>query len=193
MKRKPEDRASEPCREADAAEAGEGSPEAGEDTPSELEQLKEQVKEYERRLLRLQADFDNYRKRMTREQSRWGEDARAELVGSLLPVLDDLERALEQEGDPESIRQGISMIRRQLLETLGKYGVKPIQAQGQAFDPNYHDAVMVEESEEHPEGTVLEEFRTGYTLGERLIRPCAVKVARCPQDEESQNKEVDDR
>lgn len=162
----------------------------------ELDQTRQALQDYERRLLRLQADFDNFRKRMQKEQARWGEEAQLELVKSLLPVVDNLERALDQEGgDPDSIRQGVEMIYRQLREVLGQYGVERIAARGQPFDPNFHEAVMTEETGEEPEGTVLEEFRTGYTMGSRLLRPCSVKVASRSREEDKREdsaREEDD-
>jgi len=161
----------------------------------ELDQTRQALQDYERRLLRLQADFDNFRKRMLKEQARWGEEAQLELVKSLLPVVDNLERALDQEGDPDSIRQGVEMIYRQLREVLGQYGVERIAARGQPFDPNFHEAVMTEETGEEPEGTVLEEFRTGYTMGSRLLRPCSVKVASRSREEDKREdsaREEDD-
>ena len=161
----------------------------------ELDQTRQALQDYERRLLRLQADFDNFRKRMLKEQTRWGEEAQLELVKSLLPVVDNLERALDQEGDPDSIRQGVEMIYRQLREVLGQYGVERIPARGQPFDPNFHEAVMTEETGEEPEGTVLEEFRTGYTMGSRLLRPCSVKVASRSREEDKREdsaREEDD-
>jgi molecular chaperone GrpE len=109
------------------------------------------------------------------------EAASADLILELLPLVDDLERALKAEPGPagaETYRRGVELIHRQLLETLRKRGVRPIEALGEDFDPHFHQAVMHEPATGHRDGEVIEELRRGYMLGDRLLRPSMVKVAK---------------
>ena len=132
-------------------------------------------------LLRKQAEFDNYRKRVERERQMVSEAAAASIVEELLPLMDDLERALKTEAAGETAdayRKGVELIHRQLGEILRKRGVRPIEALGADFDPYFHQAVSHEPSEGRREGEVIEEFRRGYMLGDRLLRPSMVKVAK---------------
>jgi molecular chaperone GrpE len=153
------------------------------DQPQDLDQaeLKRQRDEFYERLLRKTAEFDNYRKRTDRERIQLSEAAAADLIQELLPLVDDLERALKADaGGPETeaIRRGVELIQKQLLETLRKRGVTPIDALGADFDPHFHQAVSHEAAEGRREGEVVEEFRRGYMLGDRLLRPAMVKVAK---------------
>jgi molecular chaperone GrpE len=136
-------------------------------------------------LLRRQAEFENYRRRVDRERAETYARSRAEVVLELLPVIDNFERALaslEHSGsDAKSLRQGIELIHRQLNDALAKFGLEPVEAVGQAFDPNVHEAVSAEPSAEHEENTVIAEFERGYRLGEKLLRPAKVKVASTPE------------
>ena len=143
-------------------------------------ELQKQRDDYYDRLLRKTAEFDNYRKRIDRERQQLSEAAAADLLKELLPLVDDMERALKAEAgaDGESIRRGVELIHKQLLDVLRKRGVKPIEALGADFDPHYHMAVAHEPAEAHREGEVTEEFRRGYMLGDRLLRPAMVKVAK---------------
>jgi molecular chaperone GrpE len=144
-------------------------------------ELKQQRDDYYDRLLRKTAEFDNYRKRTERERIQLSEAAAADLLTELLPLVDDLERALKAEpgGDSgEGIRRGVELIHRHLLDILRKRGVKPIEALGADFDPHYHMAVAHEPSEGHRENEVTEELRRGYMLGDRLLRPAVVRVAK---------------
>jgi molecular chaperone GrpE len=131
-------------------------------------------------LLRAAADFDNYRKRIDRERRDLVDYAATELIAEVLPVLDDLERALEQPASPEvaAYRQGVELVHRKMLDLLKKRGVTPIPAAGERFDPNLHEAVVHEVSDAHEEGTITGELRRGYRLKERLLRPAMVKVAK---------------
>jgi molecular chaperone GrpE len=160
--------------------------EAAIDTPdtagSELESLRRERDEAQDRLLRLQAEFDNYRKRMERERRELGDHFAVELLTEFLPVLDDVERALgaaaaSNEPALANHRQGLELIRKQFLELLKRRQVAPIEALGADFDPNVHQAVGQEVSAAHREGEVLEDMRRGYRLGDRLLRPSMVKVA----------------
>ena len=151
--------------------------------PQDLDpaELKQQRDEYYDRLVRKTAEFDNYRKRTDRERIQLSEAAAADLLQELLPLVDDMERALKADTGSEAteaIRRGVELIHKQLLETLRKRGVTPIDALGADFDPHFHMAVSHEPAEGRREGEVVEEFRRGYMLGDRLLRPAMVKVAK---------------
>ena len=142
-------------------------------------ELKKQRDDYYDRLLRKTAEFDNYRKRTDRERLQLSDAVAADLLQELLPLVDDMERALRAEGnDAEAIRKGVELIHKQLVETLRKRGVRPIDALGADFDPHYHMAVAHEPANDRRDGEVIEEFRRGYMLGDRLLRPAMVKVAK---------------
>ena len=147
---------------------------------TEAAELKQQRDEYYDRLLRKTAEFDNYRKRTERERLQLSEAAAADLLTELLPLVDDLERALKAEGGDatDAVRKGVELIHRQLLDILRKRGVRPIEALGADFDPHFHNAVVHEAAEGRREGEVIEEFARGYMLGDRLLRPAMVKVAK---------------
>lgn len=133
------------------------------------------------RLLRKTAEFDNYRKRTDRERLQLADAAAADLIKDMLPLVDDLERAMKADADNEAaapLLRGVAMIHKQLLDTLRKRGVTPIEALGAEFDPHYHQAVAHEHAEGHRENEVIEEFARGYMLGDRLLRPAMVKVAK---------------
>jgi len=127
---------------------------------------------------RTAAEFDNYRKRVERERRERAEGAAADLLRQLLPIVDDFERALQaDEGAGDAYRRGVEIIYRQVTELLRKSGVTPVETVGAAFDPRYHQAVNAEPSSGRPDGEILEEYRRGYMLGDRLLRPAMVKVA----------------
>src|SRR4051812_26817813 len=142
--------------------------------------LRQQRDDYYDRLLRKTAEFDNYRKRTDRERIQLSEAAAADLLTELLPLVDDMERALKAEAgaDDGSIRKGVELIHKQLMDVLRKRGVKPLDALGADFDPHFHMAVSHEPAGGRREGEVVEEFRRGYMLGDRLLRPAMVKVAK---------------
>lgn len=142
---------------------------------AEFEAVSRERDQYLDSLRRLKAEFDNSRKRQERERSRILESASEKLVQELLPVLDNLDRALESEGD---IREGVQATRGQLAEVLANEGLLPVASDGQPFDPNVHEAVMGQPSDEHEEGTVLQTFQRGYLLNGRAIRPAKVVVAK---------------
>lgn len=150
-------------------------------TEPDVSELQKQRDDYYDRLLRKTAEFDNYRKRIERERQQVTEAAAADLIEELLPLVDDLERALKAEAGAEgseAYRRGVELIHRQLLELLRKRGVKPIEALGADFDPHFHQAVAYDPVEGRRDGEVIEEFRRGYLLGDRLLRPAMVKVAK---------------
>ena len=142
---------------------------------AEFEAVMGERDQYLDSLRRLKAEFDNSRKRQERERNRILESASEKLVQELLPVLDNLDRALESEGD---IRGGVQATREQLAEVLANEGLLPVASDGQPFDPNVHEAVMGQPSDEHEEGTVLQTFQRGYLLNGRAIRPAKVVVAK---------------
>ena len=141
----------------------------------ELEATRRERDEYLDALRRLKAEFENSRKRQERERTRILETASERLVAELLPVLDNLDRALEAEGD---IHEGVQAIRAHLVAALGKEGLLPIASDGQPFDPNVHEAVMSQPSDEYEEGTILQTFQRGYLLNGKPIRPAKVVVAK---------------
>jgi molecular chaperone GrpE len=155
------------------------APDAGEAESADAAELKKQRDDYYDRLLRKTAEFDNYRKRTDRERQQLSEAAAADLLTELLPLVDDMQRALRAEGnDADPIRKGVELIHKQLVEILRKRGVRPIEALGADFDPHYHMAVAHEHADDKRDGEVIEEFRRGYMLGDRLLRPAMVKVAK---------------
>ncbi len=142
---------------------------------AEFEAVSAERDQYLDSLRRLKAEFDNSRKRQERERARILESASEKLVQELLPVLDNLDRALESEG---YIREGVRATRDQLADVLANEGLLPVASDGQPFDPNVHEAVMGQPSEDHEEGTVLQTFQRGYLLNGRAIRPARVVVAK---------------
>lgn len=186
----PEDE-KEPDNTAGAAgEPGtpEGQPPSPEEQVDELPALRHALAEktaeaesHFNRLQRLQADFENFRRRSRREQEELISYAAEGLITDLLPVIDNLERALQagaQGGDLASFLEGIQMIYRQLWSLLEKHGLCPLEAAGQPFDPERHHAVMQVETEDLAENTVVEELQKGYRLKDKVIRPSLVKVAK---------------
>jgi molecular chaperone GrpE len=142
--------------------------------------LKRERDDYYDRLLRTTAEFDNYRKRIERERREQADQAIASLLQDLLLVADDFDRALTVESGraPAGYRKGVELIHTKLHELLRKHGVRPIDAVGADFDPAVHQAVLHEPSPGHRDGEVVEEFRRGYMIGDRLLRPAMVKVAK---------------
>ncbi len=132
-------------------------------------------------LLRARAEFDNYRKRTARENEQMRARAAQDLIGDLLPVLDNLERAVAHaDGASGGLAEGVEMVLRQLSDALGRHGVKAIEAVGEPFDPSVHEAVMRKASETHPADVVVEEFQRGYRLGTFVLRPSKVVVSGGP-------------
>ncbi len=142
---------------------------------AEKNRLHEEMAE---RLKRLQADFDNFRRRTRQEKEELSGIVTEEVLLKLLPVIDNFERALSTAGkaDVESLRSGVEMIYRQLFQTLELLGLAPVQAVGESFNPQQHEAVMRVEDEEQADGTIVEEFQKGYMVRNKVIRPSMVKV-----------------
>jgi molecular chaperone GrpE len=152
----------------------------------ELETLRSEKDNLLGRLQRVSADYVNYQKRVQRDASITREFANAELMKSLLGVLDDMERALEaarENHDKEDpFLKGMQLVHDKAMETLGKFGLTAIEAEGKRFDPDKHSAMTQEPSAEHPPMTVLRELQTGYELKGRTLRPSAVVVSKAPED-----------
>nr|WP_281252221.1 nucleotide exchange factor GrpE [Sediminibacillus massiliensis] len=145
----------------------------------EFEALKKEKDELYDRLLRLQAEYDNFRKRTQKEKEADRKYKSQALVTELLPVLDNFERALEteiKEDSTESFIDGVKMVHRQLKDALEKEGVEEVKAEGETFDPNVHQAVMQVEDDQYESNTVVQELQKGYMLKDRVIRPAMVKV-----------------
>jgi molecular chaperone GrpE len=142
--------------------------------------LQRERDDYYDRWVRKTAEFENYRKRIERERREQADQAVVGLLEELLLVVDDFDRALTVEAGEggAAYRKGVELIHAKLQEVLRKYGVRPIEALGTDFDPNLHQAVLHEVSPEHREGEVIGELRRGYLIGERLLRPAMVKVAK---------------
>ena len=144
---------------------------------AEIEALRAQVAEQEDRFLRLCAEYDNFRRRSRQEKDGVYADATADAVKALLPVYDNLERALQQETADEAYKKGVEMTMNQLKEVFARLGITEIEAEGKPFDPNLHNAVMHIEDENLEENTVAQVFQAGFMLGEKVIRFAMVQVA----------------
>ena len=155
-----------------------------ENAPEEAEVVEEteenssqkELEELNDKYLRLVAEYDNYRKRTAKEKEAIYPEAKVSVISSFLPVLDNLERALQSVGD-DPVYEGIKMITKQFVETLKAAGVEEIPALGEKFNPNFHNAVMHVDDENFGENEIVEEFQKGYKMGERIIRYSMVKVA----------------
>ena len=145
--------------------------------PTEVESLQQTIAQQEDKFLRLCAEYDNFRKRTQKEKDAIYADATAAAVSALLPVYDNLERALKQDTADEAYKKGVEMTMNQLKEVFAKLGITEIEAQGQPFDPNLHNAVMHIEDENLGENTVAQVFQAGFMLGEKVIRFAMVQVA----------------
>lgn len=164
---------------ADSKQARDDSnPEVG-NQQDEVNKYKSQAEEYLLMAQRVQADFDNFRRRTVQERDDLMKYCSMRLAANLLPVLDNFERAMSSAGNEAAqLKEGIELIYRQLRDALEKEGVKPMDAVGKEFDPNFHEAVMQAPSEEYPDNVVIEELQKGYMLADRVIRPAMVKVAK---------------
>lgn len=179
----------------DSSESAQDAATQAVEMPPEIADLQRQRDEYYDRLLRQTAEFDNYRKRIERERQQVAESAASDLIEDLLPLIDDFERALaagpgggpstgsgspraSSRGEADAYQRGVELIHRQLLELLKKRGVRALDTVGTDFDPYYHQAVATEPAAGRRDGEVIEELRRGYMLGDRLLRPAMVKVAK---------------
>ena len=156
------------------------SAQVGNDLLSQVEDLQAQVDEYLDKYRRTLAEFSNYRKRQDRERQQQAWRIQADVIRTLLPALDDFRLALEHVPDRDADSpwvQGIALIEQKLFGVLQQFDVTPIEAQGEPFDPNVHEAMLQEHSDEYPEGAVMEEIRKGYLMNGQVLRPTVVKVS----------------
>lgn len=171
----------------ETAEATAGDNADGQETPEgavalerQLEEQRKLADEHYQRYLRTQADFDNFRRRSRQEKEDFAKYASGKLIEQLLPIVDNFERALsasKDNKDYEALQKGVDMIYRQLDQVLVQEGLQPIESVGQPFNPEYHQAIMQVESDEHEEGIVLEEMQKGYKLKDKVLRVAMVKVS----------------
>ena len=197
---------SDPTKEKPArakSDAGEAAPGAAENTGAQdkaggdAEQLQKLVAEKQdlmNTLVRRQADFENYRKRVEKERAQDRQRATESLIEHLLPVLDAFDRALSQSSDSAYLeyRKGFELIRRQLWETLAKQGLVRIEALDQEFNPHFHHAIERVETAEHADGIVIGELQPGYLLHGRVLRPAMVRVATEPKSESARVSRTDE-
>jgi molecular chaperone GrpE len=160
------------------------TPENGEQLAAEVEALKKQLEEVQARAseykdswLRSQAEFQNYKKRLDRDNEMMYASMKSDIIKKVLPALDDLERALQNRPDGDAWANGIELIARKMQNMLDAEGVKRIEAEGLEFNPNFHEAISHEPNETVPSGYVIAIVQNGYMLGERVIRPALVRVA----------------
>jgi molecular chaperone GrpE len=148
---------------------------------SEIEKLRAERDALVDRLARMQAEFDNARKRAAKEQQDYRDYALTDALKALIPVLDSFDRALQTSPEKSEFHAGVELIQKQLQDALARIGVKPIGAKGEQFDPRYHEAIEMVDTENAKDHEVLEELQRGYKLKDRLLRPAMVKVARNPR------------
>jgi molecular chaperone GrpE len=177
--------------ERSSADNDDSAPTATESAPAPaakvvdpLEEAKAEIARVRDQLLRTAADFDNFRKRTRREIDDALKRGREELLRELLPVFDNLERAVVHAGqasDAKAVADGVGMVLKQFVDTLGRIGIKRVPTVGSAFDPTQHEAIQQLETDEHPPGTVVAEVQPGYAMGDKLVRAAMVVVAKPPQ------------
>ena len=167
------------------------------DRDHEIEELKKRLEEKEKeakenfdRFLRTAADFENYKKRAAREKEDWTKFSNEDLIKSILPFIDNLERAVnhaEKVADTSVLMEGIKLTLQQIQQALNRFGLTSFVSVGQPFDPQRHEAMLVVETDQHEPNRVVEEFQRGYLLNERLLRPATVSVSRAPAKEAQMN------
>jgi molecular chaperone GrpE len=170
-----------PASTGDGDELAKESSEASTHSPVsdvDLQKVKAERDSLLDRLARAQAEFENARRRASKEQQEYREYALSDALKSLLPVVDSLERAVRVKSNGSELREGVELIHKQLQAALAKLAVQPIAAEGQPFDPRFHEAIEMVETDEAPDHHVIEELQRGYKLKDRLLRPAMVKVAK---------------
>ena len=157
----------------------------------DLQKTKDELAVEKDSFIRLQAETDNFRKRLSREKDEFSQYANERLFKELIPIFDNLERALEDpSNDTKSLKEGLEMILKQFSAFLEKEKVEPIKAIGEKFDPMVHEALTSEESNDHEENTIISEFVKGYTINNRVLRPSQVVISKKPSPEsENESKE----
>jgi molecular chaperone GrpE len=161
----------------------------------ELEKLAAEKSDLKNTLIRLQADFDNYRKRTDRERHQERHRGAEIIVESLLPVLDGFDRAISSHRDAahNEYREGFQLIRKQMLDALSKHGLQKVEALGKPFDPHFHHAIERVDTDEYPDDTVLEELQAGYTFHGKVLRPAMVRVAANPEGHDAASNRASNR
>ena len=147
---------------------------------TELDAMQERLREAQERQLRAAAEFDNFRKRAAREREETVKLANERLLRELLPVVDNLERALGSGGETGALVEGVRLVHKQFVDALGRCGVKAFPSLGEKFDPTRHEALMQQETDQVPPDHVLAELVKGYVLNDKLVRPASVVVAKAP-------------
>ena len=170
-----------PASEQTDEEQTTGSQQPAPEHVSEVEKLRTERDALVDRLARMQAEFDNARKRAAKEQQDYRDYALVDAVKAIIPVLDSFDRALQTSPEKSEFHAGVELIQKQLHDALAKIGVRPISAKGEPFDPRYHEAIEMVDTDAVPDHQVTEELQSGYKLKERLLRPAMVKVARNPK------------
>ncbi len=157
-----------------------------------IKQKDEELAALNDKFLRLAAEMDNTRKRLEREREEAVSYANEQIIKELLPVIDNLERAVQhadKDSDAKTLLEGVKITLRSFISTLERFGCKPFESVGKPFDPAYHEAIMQQETSDHPENTVVQEYQRGYILKDRLLRPAMVVVAKAPKGAEEQEKQ----
>ncbi len=157
-----------------------------------LESLEKEAKESYDRFLRVSAEFENYKKRAAREMNDFRKFANESFVKAMLPIVDNLDRAIESSSNDDhaqnSVVEGVNMTLKEILKVFEQFNVKPFESLGKAFDPALHQAVMQEETVDHPENTILNELQKGYMMHDRLLRPAMVVVSKTTESENQENE-----
>ena len=183
---KPEDKSPSQAEDQASGEESAAGAKQGESELDPLEAVSRERDELKNRFLRLAAETENYKKRTEREKAEFLKRANESLVKDLLPILDNLERALghaDQQADEESLRQGLELIYQDLKKVLERYGLEAVEAEGNPFDPELHEAMMQQENADVEDNTVLQQLQKGYKFQGRLIRPAMVVVSKRPAGE----------
>lgn len=162
-----------------------------------LESLEQKAKENHDRFLRVSAEFENYKKRAAREMGDFRKFANESFVKAMLPVVDNLDRAIESSSNDKdtntSVVEGVNMTLREILKVFEQFGVIPFESLGKTFDPGFHQAVMQEENEDYPDNTVLNELQKGYLIHDRLLRPAMVVVSKKKEKPENQKVKAEEK
>jgi molecular chaperone GrpE len=157
-----------------------------EELKKKLEETEKEAKDHYERLLRVAADFENYKKRAAKDKEEWVKFANEDLLKAILPFIDNLERAVnhaEKVKDTGVMIEGVRLTLQQLLQILNKFGVSPIESIGKPFDPTFHEAMLMVETDQREPNQVVEEFQKGYLINDRLLRPATVSVSKPPAKE----------
>lgn len=184
-----EEQAVEDKTDSESQPESQASPEATveDEDVNQLKKAEQTAQDHYDRLLRVSAEFDNYKKRTAREMQDVVKFSNEKIAADLLSVVDNLERALEsgtsRSGEEDPLVQGVSLVLDEIIKVLERYHVKPIRAMGEPFDPALHQAMMQEPSEEFPPNTVVKEMQKGYLIHDRLLRPTLVAVSSAPTDQ----------